>query len=61
MSSITFCDLCDVELKKGKGIYHVNINLPGESWHADSYSLCRKCAKPLIEWREANPRLKGTS
>jgi hypothetical protein len=63
MSSVMFCDLCGVELGKGKGIYRVQITMPGESWYGERtedcrYELCVKCAKPVTEWRRVNPKRK---
>lgn len=63
MSTVTFCDLCGVELGKGKGVYCVAITTPGERLFdpANRYDLCRKCVKPILEFKRVNPKRKMVS
>jgi len=61
MSSIICCDVCGVELKKGKGVYRAKIEgasgMPyRRDYYHDAYELCLKCAKPLLQWKREHPK-----
>jgi hypothetical protein len=61
MSTVTFCDLCGVDISygSGKGNYRIDIQTPDQDYRDRAhFDLCVKCFKPITQWRRTNPKRK---